>query len=82
MIAAAPTRAAIARPSRQAVVVRAQAKVEKPKANLAQKAAAVFVAVTLLAAPAFADVDPKVKTAVCAANPTAKLCLKNSAKAE
>jgi hypothetical protein len=55
---------------------------QKPaQPSLAQKAAAIFTAVTLLAAPAaMADGGDKVKSVVCASNPTAKLCLKNSAK--
>eukprot|EP00775_Hariotina_reticulata_P006031 gene6031-6269_t len=48
----------------------------KPQVNVAKAAAAAFTAVALLATPAFAAGD--VKTAVCAANPTAKICLKNS----
>jgi len=60
-----------------------KAKVQAPKpqkVNFAQAAAAAFTAVALLATPAFADGGDNVKAAVCAANPTAKLCLKNSAK--
>ncbi|KAF5837715.1 hypothetical protein DUNSADRAFT_3970 [Dunaliella salina] len=45
--------------------------------------AAAFAAISLMAAssPAFADVDEnEVRKAVCAANPTAKICLQDSAK--
>jgi len=57
-------------------------KVERPQTtNLAQKAAAIFTAVALVAGPACAaDVDATIKSAICASSPTAKICLKNSAK--
>lgn len=47
----------------------------KPQAAIA-KAAAVFAATVLIATPAFA-VD---KAAICARTPTAKICLRDSAK--
>jgi hypothetical protein len=51
---------------------------QQQKAALA--AVAAFAATMLVnAAPVFAATDG-VKTVVCASNPTAKLCLKNSAK--
>lgn len=52
---------------------------QKPK--VAQAVAAVFTAAVVLAAPAFAKDDvvtEKVRNAVCAANPTAKMCLRDS----
>lgn len=53
------------------------AKVQKPaKVNLGA-AAAAFAAAALLVAPVNAA---DVKNVVCASNPTAKICLKNSAK--
>jgi hypothetical protein len=48
---------------------------QQPIARAVQVAAAVFAAAVVLAAPSFAG-DDKVKNAVCAANPTAKMCLK------
>ncbi|KAF6264956.1 hypothetical protein COO60DRAFT_1634010 [Scenedesmus sp. NREL 46B-D3] len=48
----------------------------KPQVNFAKAAAAAFTAVALMAAPVLAAED--VKTVVCAANPTAKVCLKGS----
>jgi hypothetical protein len=48
----------------------------QPQVNVAKAAAAAFTAVALMAAPVFAAED--VKTVVCASNPTAKVCLKNS----
>lgn len=55
-------------------------KVDQPK-KIVQIAAAGLAALYLAAAPmAMADtVDEKVKQAVCASIPTAKICLKNSA---
>lgn len=55
-------------------------KVDQPK-KIVQLAAAGLAALYLAAAPmAMADtVDDKVKQAVCASIPTAKICLKNSA---
>jgi hypothetical protein len=52
---------------------------QKPK--VAQTIAAVFTAAVVLAAPAFAKDDAvteKVRNAVCASNPTAKMCLRDS----
>ncbi|KAJ9529295.1 hypothetical protein QJQ45_013855 [Haematococcus lacustris] len=72
-----------------AVGVRASAKpvAVKPAAKpvqvqqLAQAAMAFVAAATLMAAPVFAEeVDPKIKGIICAGNPTAKICLKDSAK--
>ena len=48
----------------------------KPATQAIAKAAAVFAATVLLAAPAFA-VD---KAPICARTPTAKICLRDSAK--
>ncbi|GFH19099.1 uncharacterized protein HaLaN_15995, partial [Haematococcus lacustris] len=49
--------------------------------QLAQAAMAFVAAATLMAAPVFAEeVDPKIKGIICAGNPTAKICLKDSAK--
>mmetsp|Transcript_27270 Transcript_27270/g.73699 ORF Transcript_27270/g.73699 Transcript_27270/m.73699 type:complete len:85 (-) Transcript_27270:305-559(-) len=71
------------------VSVRAQSapKAQKPApAKPVLKAApiaAAFAAISLMAAssPAFAAVDEaELKKVVCAANPTAKICLKDSAK--
>jgi hypothetical protein len=50
----------------------------QPQVNIAKAAAAAFTAVALMAAPVFAAED--VKSVVCASNPTAKICLKGSAK--
>jgi hypothetical protein len=51
--------------------------VQRPQStNLAQKAAAIFTAVALVAGPACAaDVDAAVKSAICASTPTAKVGL-------
>lgn len=52
---------------------------QKPK--VAQTIAAVLTAAVVLAAPAFAKDDAvteKVRNAVCASNPTAKMCLRDS----
>ncbi|KIY96799.1 hypothetical protein MNEG_11163 [Monoraphidium neglectum] len=67
--------------SRRAVSVRAQAK-QQPKAqtNVAKAVAAVVTSVVMLASPVMAaDVKETVRPAVCAANPTAKICLQGSA---
>ena len=49
------------------------------KPNVVAAVAAVFATAVVLAAPAFAAADASsVKNAVCAANPTAKVCLKGS----
>lgn len=48
----------------------------KPATQAIAQAAAVFAATVLLAAPAFA-VD---KAPICARTPTAKICLRDSAK--
>ena len=49
------------------------------KAPLAAKVAAAFAATVLVATPVFAA-DADVKAAVCARTPTAKMCLRDSAK--
>ncbi|MEW5302352.1 MAG: hypothetical protein WDW38_000367 [Sanguina aurantia] len=73
------TKSTIARPqaaSRQRTVsVRAQA---PQKINFAQAAVAVL-ATCMIAMPVYADIlSEKVKPIICASNPTAKICLKNS----
>ncbi|GBF89709.1 hypothetical protein Rsub_02879 [Raphidocelis subcapitata] len=64
------------------VSVKAQAKQQaKPaKASVARAVAAVVTSVALLAAPVIAAEvnDDTVRPAVCAANPTAKICLRGS----
>eukprot|EP00884_Botryococcus_braunii_P022744 jgi/Botrbrau1/9153/Bobra.160_3s0025.1 len=53
-------------------------KVEEPK-KIVQIAAASLAALYLAAAPmAMADTAENVKKAVCASNPTSRICLKNS----
>ena len=54
-------------------------KVAAPSKNVAAKIAAVAAAVLVSAAPVFAA-DDAVKNAVCARTPTAKMCLRDSAK--
>lgn len=44
---------------------------------MAQAAAAVVTSIVMLAAPVMAS-DDSVRPAVCASNPTAKICLKGS----
>ena len=50
----------------------------QPQVNVAKAAAAAFTAVALLASPVFAAEKADVKATICASNPTAKICLKNS----
>jgi len=74
---------------KQAVAVRAQATVrptavkpvaKKPSTDFRAATAAVFTAVALMAAPVSIAADATVKQTVCASNPTAAICLKDSAK--
>lgn len=53
---------------------------ENKTARRFQQAAAAALAALVVAAPVMADVDENVKTAVCASNATAKICLKDSGK--
>ncbi|GLC44259.1 hypothetical protein PLESTB_000758400 [Pleodorina starrii] len=71
---------AAAKPTRAAVVVRAQ-KTEAQKPKVAQAVMAVLASTVIaLSSSSAANAEATVKQAVCASNPTAKVCLKDSAK--
>ncbi|KXZ45127.1 hypothetical protein GPECTOR_58g576 [Gonium pectorale] len=70
---------AAAKPARAAVVVRAQ-KTEAKKPQVAAAVMAVLASAVIALTPAAANAEASVKQVVCASNPTAKVCLKDSAK--
>mmetsp|Transcript_6369 Transcript_6369/g.14135 ORF Transcript_6369/g.14135 Transcript_6369/m.14135 type:complete len:87 (+) Transcript_6369:78-338(+) len=78
-----------ARPSMRSAVSRTRSvqvkaqQTQPQKTNFKAAAAAIFTAAALVVMPAFAEdkkvTDDTVRPAVCAGNPTAKICLKDSA---